>query len=406
MKLGHRLGDSLKSLFVFSRGERRGILWLLPLLAVLSVLIVFANRPSFEESFVDLADVRDGQFESSGGAERVRTSKPLEYGALEKESGETPISGELFTFDPNTVTFSELCRMGFDKRTAAGIVKYRTKGKRFEIPEDFATCYGVSLADFERLEPYIEIGPAYRARPASREVDHRRRTLAEEMYGRQEDAGEGDSLFRFDPNRLSAEEFVRLGFSPRQAEVIVHYRESLGGFCTPEEFAECYVVSQEKYDTLYPYMEFPVVEQGPAGEPGPIELNGADSATLRTVRGIGEVLVTRIMERREQLGGFSRKEQLSEIPGMTEANYELICKQIYVDSCVIRKIDINFASPKELLRRLDGHPYLLAGTLRKILKYRQLKGGWSSLREMTDEHILTPEEAAKLAPYLSFRTMK
>ena len=50
----------------------------------------------------------------------------------------------LFRFDPNTVTYDELCMLGVDKRTAVGIIKYRKAGKVFGIAEEFALCYGVS----------------------------------------------------------------------------------------------------------------------------------------------------------------------------------------------------------------------------------------------------------------------
>lgn len=77
-----------------------------------------------------------------------------------------------------------------------------------------------------------------------------------------------------------------------------------------------------------------------------IELNGADSATLVGVRGIGPLTAGRIVRYRERLGGFVRVEQLLEVRGMLEKNYQQILPQIWVDSSKIQKIDINFAVPK------------------------------------------------------------
>ena len=114
--------------------------------------------------------------------------------------------------------------------------------------------------------------------------------------------------------------------------------------------------------------------------------------------GIGPKTVVSILVYRERLGGFLRAEQLAEVPGVTERNYEKILKQIYCDSCEIRKIDINFATPKELGR----HPYIPPQTLRKLLKRRQLKGGWSTAEELIEDDIMTREEAARLVPYLRF----
>ena len=125
---------------------------------------------------------------------------------------------------------------------------------------------------------------------------------------------------------------------------------------------------------------------------------GDKSDNIPGVPGIGEKTVVSIIGYRDRLGGFLRAEQLAEVPGVTERNYEKILKQIYCDSCEIRKIDINFASPKELGR----HPYIPPQTLRKLLKRRQLKGGWSTLEEMIEDGILTREEADRLHPYLRF----
>ena len=73
-------------------------------------------------------------------------------------------------------------------------------------------------------------------------------------------------------------------------------------------------------------------------------------------------------------------------------------QQILCDSCKISKIDINFAAPKELER----HPYVTAQALKRIIKKRQLKGGWSRIEEMTEQNILSEDEAKRLAPYLRF----
>ena len=93
------------------------------------------------------------------------------------ESGEKAIIEKhdtLFVFDPNTVTYDELLLLGFDKRTAVGIVKYRTAGKVFGIAEEFALCYGVTDSMFSRVRPYIKIGTQYATKPSKRNFDHSR----------------------------------------------------------------------------------------------------------------------------------------------------------------------------------------------------------------------------------------
>lgn len=382
----------LGPLFTFTPSQVRGVVVLMPLLAVFGVIIGFVNRPHFEKSFLELAD---SAADSEAGITR---------GGVKLKQQDSVGLPELFVFDPNTATLQDFCRLGLDTRTAAGIIKYRERGKRFEIPEDFVACYGVTLEDYSRLAPYIHIGDAFRLRPAS----------GQKIVARADDV----ELRNFYPDSLDAGGFVSLGFSPKQAETIVRYRRSIGGFQSLDDFARCYVVSGHMVERLAPYMIFVQAAETVgvglkdmeadsvyAGTvPVLVELNGADSAELRSVSGIGEVLVVRIMEYRDRLGGFVRPEQLAEVRGMFEDNMQRICEQIRVDSCEIQKIDINFAPHKTLVERLGRHPYVTEVMLRKLLKNRQLKGGWSNIGEMVEQDILTSEDAERLSPYLLFRS--
>ena len=130
-----------------------------------------------------------------------------------------------------------------------------------------------------------------------------------------------------------------------------------------------------------------------------IELNSADSATLCKVVGIGPKSAAAIIAYREKLGGFHSAEQLAQVWQVTEQNYERILSQIWVDSCGISKININFAPAKELA----GHPYFTPKLIRKLLKERQLKGGWCSQEDFLNDKILTTQEAKNIVPYLIFR---
>ncbi len=398
--------------FRLSRAEGRGILILLPLLAIAGILLNGLGRPKPDPAFLERADSI-----ISGGRDA-------------NVPGYIPAPDSLFRFDPNTVTHGELCALGFDQRTANSIIRYREAGKVFRVPADLATCYGVTAEQYLALEPYIVIGERFAKRPS----------------GRSGTANNVRTDRPFDPNTLDAAGFEALGFSPSQARTIVNYRTAIGRFASVEQFGRCYAVSDEAFAALAPYMFLPQngqtgtslqpnlrddpypenglrtdlespgeriapVDAAPPDTPygtenaplRPVELNTADSAALRSVHGIGEVLVVRIMEYRHRLGGFYTAEQLAEVRGMTPANYERICEQITVDSCVISKIDINFAPHKELVEALSDHPYAHGQMVRKLLSERQLKGGWSTTRELVDDKIMTESEARKLAPYLLFR---
>lgn len=285
-------------------------------------------------------------------------------------------------FDPNTATFDELLELGLSKHEAVSLLKYRAAGKVFRIPEDLALCYGISDSLYRQLAPWVRIGRKYAIAPEEYRTG---RILPEPLEPRP---------FRIDT--VSVRYLRAIGaLSKRQAEAFIRWRD-LSGIYDMEELRDCYVVSDSVAAALEPYVIFPERKPHPIEEP--VELNTADSAALRSVSGIGPKTVGAILTYRERLGGFLRAEQLAEVPGVTERNYEKILKQIYCDSCKIRKIDINFASPKVLGR----HPYIAPQVLRKLLKARQLKGGWSTAEELIEENIMTRKEAARLVPYLQF----
>ena len=383
---GEKVREMLRALFSYTPREKRGILYLLPLLVLLSLLVSTLNRPTFEKSFPRYAD---RVLDSLNDARREQY--PDRSTTAGKDSADRSARGELFAFDPNTVSLPELRRLGFTERQARGILNYRAAGKVFRTPEAFADCYTVSPQMFERLAPLIVIGAELR-------TPGRVETSTGQTLHRTAETTDGerrpDSLFLFDPNLLDREGFRSLGFSKRQTEAILRYREMIGGFRDAEEFAECYPV-RDRFRELEQYVR---IAPPPERKPVRVELNTADSALLVTVKGIGAVTAARIVAYRTRLGGFVRTEQLQEIPGMTERNYEMILQQISLDSSEIRKIDINFADPK----RLAEHPYLTALARRKILKQRQLKGGWRTIGEMTDDKTLSVQEAEKLSPYLRF----
>ncbi len=353
----------------FSVREARAVLWLLPVLAVAGWLVREVVRADSwakardEGAAFDPSVKTDGNILSTetrndpGLADWIdsSTSSPRNDGAAtfsgEEEGSNAP---QLFTFDPNTIEYHDLVRLGFERNEALGIIKYRERGKVFEIPEDFAACFQVSEAMYRRLEPWIRIGEEFRLK---RWAEARREEARARSSLRGDEVDEG--ILNPESGLLRAESDVGVPI-PRNDDV--------GG-------------------VSFSGSERPLVD-----------LNTADSAALIAVSGIGPGTVGRIMEYRARLGGFVDVSQLAEVRGVTEQNYERMIEQIYVDPAVIQKIDINFAPAKSLA----SHPYMRAEALRKLLKERQLKGGWRTVEELAQDDIFTAEELAKLGPYLIF----
>lgn len=354
---------------MFTRQHIRGLAVIMVIIAAI-ILLLHIGKPRVEHYIQERT------------AKESLTQNPTDSSATDKQRD------SLFTFDPNTVTYEQLRLLGFDKRTAVGIIKYRTRGKVFSIKEDFALCYGVTDSTYARLKPYIHIAESFQSKPESESRPH------------SFDNKPRFSPRPFEPFRIDTVgvEYLRLiGFSTRQARSLIEYRDRhADGILDMNELRDCYAVSAEMADSLSHFIIFPA----PKPYEGKIEINSADSAALRSVRGIGAKSVVAIMQYRRLLGGFYSVEQIAELKCVTSENFALISKQICCDSCFISKIDINFASASEL----EYHPYMTRSSINKIEELRKSKGGWKSIEEMMNDKIFVREQADAIAPYLHFGT--
>ena len=117
--------------------------------------------------------------------------------------------------------------------------------------------------------------------------------------------------FRFNPNTVTLEELVRLGFSEKQAQSIINYREKGGRFRRKSDFAKSFVVADSVFKRLAPFIDIPK-----------IDINKADSAAFDSLPGIGGWFAHRMVEYREQLRGYSCPEQLMEIWHFDQEKYD------------------------------------------------------------------------------------
>jgi len=129
-----------------------------------------------------------------------------------------------------------------------------------------------------------------------------------------------------------------------------------------------------------------------------LNLNSCDSASLVALPGIGPVLSARIIKYRNLLGGYVSTDQLKEVYGLPEETFSMISSRVFADSLLVRKIMINEADYKNLIR----HPYFKRNEVSAILKYRELKGKINSIGEMTENNLISPETATKICAYLDF----
>jgi competence protein ComEA len=208
-------------------------------------------------------------------------------------------------------------------------------------------------------------------------------------------------MFPFNPNNLTVDQWKQLGLSAHQANIIKHFEVKGGRFYSKEDVKKIYSITADDYKRLEPYIQIPqAAYTSTKAKPGEIiELNGADSAKLTKVRGIGPSFAVRIVRYRNRLGGFYNKEQLKEIYGIDTAKYAEIKDEVSVDAGKVTRININTIS----FDQLRIFPYLGYKQVNAIIQYRVQHGNYSSIDDMKNIAILDEGILRKIEPYLNFK---
>jgi competence protein ComEA len=63
------------------------------------------------------------------------------------------------------------------------------------------------------------------------------------------------TYFVFDPNKIGVEDWMRLGFTEKQAQSIEKYKEKGGKFYRPQDLMRLYVMDEEHYYKLKPFVK-------------------------------------------------------------------------------------------------------------------------------------------------------
>ena len=188
--------------------------------------------------------------------------------------------------------------------------------------------------------------------------------------------------FRFDPNTVSLDDLIRLGFSEKQAQAIDNYRAKGGRFRRKADFAKSFVVADSVYRRLERFIDIPKVD-----------LNRADSAALDALPGIGPWFAARIVSYRAELGGYSYPEQLMDIYRFDQEKYDALSDLVF---CSPPAPFALWSLPADSLRL---HPYIRsAQAARSIVLFRDHtpREGWS-VAALGEAGILPPEDASRLA---------
>lgn len=213
MKIGYR--------FKMIREQRVGLLFLLAFIIGTEIYIH-----------------RDSLF--SGKVEK--DSLPLNIQNIINSENQTDSKPILTTyFNPNAYSEADWQHIGFSKKQASIIIKYKNLvGGHFVSKEQLKQCFVISEEKYNELAPFIQLPEKI----SGNKTDHSTFT----QY----------TLKKFNPNSFILTDWKNIGFTQKQAESILKYKKSIGGiFISKDQIKKCFIISEEKYKELAPFIQLP-----------------------------------------------------------------------------------------------------------------------------------------------------
>jgi DNA uptake protein ComE-like DNA-binding protein len=209
---------------------------------------------------------------------------------------------------------------------------------------------------------------------------------------------------KFDPNEYTHEDWMYLGLSEKQTNVIMRFLNHK--IYTNEALKKIYVLPDTVYhlikdSTVYPAHIFDEKETFVKKKTPSItkflELNTIDSLELISINGIGPFYASQIINYRNKLGGFYKREQLMEIWKMKEETYQILMESLIIDTSTLQKIHLNTVS----FEKLKNHPYLSYSQANSIVKMRTQLGRFDSIISIKKSKLINDDTFLRVRPYLS-----
>ena len=171
----------------------------------------------------------------------------------EDEKNEKKQSGkkiQYVKFNPNNFSENDWQKIGFSSKQATSILKYKNiLGGQFKSKEQLKKCYMISDEKYAEMEPYIDLpeNVVYKAEQPKVEQPKTEEKVVEKIEIKE----------KFNPNNLSHEDWMKRGFTEKQANTILNFKRSLGGsFKDAKTLKRCYGISEEKFKEIEPYLVF------------------------------------------------------------------------------------------------------------------------------------------------------
>jgi DNA uptake protein ComE-like DNA-binding protein len=214
----------LRDYFSFNSRERVSILFLCCLIAFFWILPYWYPTPQkLPESLGWKAQPVD--------SENIVTKAPT----IHTDSAHPAFPAPLFVFNPNDLPADGWKKLGLRDKTVQTILHYREKGGRFREPADLKKIWGISIAEANRLIPFVRMPEL--AKPVFKTPIERPKSIPISIL----------------INQATVAELLLIpGFSRPLAARMIRYRDKLGGFTNLEQIRKTYGLSDSLYQLMAP----------------------------------------------------------------------------------------------------------------------------------------------------------
>ena len=217
------------------------------------------------------------------------------------------------------------------------------------------------------------------------------------------------SLFYFDPNKLDAVGWEKLGLRKKLVQTILNYRSKGGKFRQPADLYKIWGMQQVDADRLIPYVtiekEAPIerknspaviINQKLVAEPKIIDINTATVADWQILPGLTLPISSRIVNFRDKIGGFKRIEQVKKTYGLTDSVFQLITPFLRLEKIPEALININTAS----VAQLQQCKFISTEIAKAIVVYRNAYGPFLEVDDLKKIIFISIEQLEKMKPFI------
>jgi competence protein ComEA len=303
----------------FTRKERTGIIVLVSIILICSVIPLWyslfakTKKNGSDEYKNEMAALTLKQQDSSRRYATKNYDEDRYPHYRDPQNRYTPNKGELFYFDPNTITANDWKRLGLRDKTIATIQNYLSKGGHFYKPEDIGKIWGLHPDEVERLLPYITIKETEKEKPA----------YSTSFYEKKEYKKERITV---NINTGDTAAFIALpGIGSKLANRIINYRNKLGGFYTTEQVAETFGLPDSTFQKIKDRL---IIDTTAIRR---LNINIVSLDELKQHPYIRYHLANAIIQYRTQHGNFSNPEDIKKIMLVTEEIYTKLAPYLIVE---------------------------------------------------------------------------